>query len=89
MKNIGICKSVISVRDDRKPKIKHTELLTPLMVSLPLKFGGHIQQVPYDRPTLWSRRERERTIRIPFLEVKVQKKKEERNRETKIERNHV
>jgi len=59
------------------------------MICFPLIFGGHIQNIPYDRPTLWSRRERQRAIRVCFLEVKVQSKKEERDGEAKIEGNHV
>jgi len=89
MENIGSCKNIVSVKDNKKPRSKRTELLTPLMICFPLKFGGHIQNIPYDWPTLRSRWERERAIGVSFLEIKVQSRKEEKDRETKIEGNHV
>jgi len=58
MEDIGSYQNIFSVKDDSKPKSKRTELLTPLMICFPLIFGGHIQNIPYDRPTLWPRRER-------------------------------
>lgn len=58
MEDIGSYQNIVTVKDDSKPKSKRTKLLTPLMICLPLKLSGHIKNIPYDRPTLRSRRER-------------------------------